>query len=127
MSLSSNGDPRRHRHPTGLGTEPLVRRSKTIVQRYAMAPPKTMQAADVEQLARRTVRLTGVEGDINIRSRDVANALGKLTNGQIFPGANINVILAVVALHEEKTRIGEIIDVQELSPGSAGPPDYGGL
>ena len=84
-----------------------------------------MQAAHVEQLARRAVRLRRVEPDVDTGCHDVANLLGELADGQIFPGPDVDVIVAVVVFHQEQARVGEIVDVQELAPRRAGAPDGG--
>ncbi len=48
--------------------------------------------------------------------------LGQLANGEVLAGTDVDVIVAVVVLHQEQARVGEIVDVQELAPRRARAP-----
>ena len=50
--------------------------------------------------------------------------LGQLANREVLAGADVDVRQAVVVLHQEHARVGEVVDVQELAPRRAGAPDH---
>ena len=50
-------------------------------------------------------------------------SLGQLPDAEVLAGADVDVVFLVVVLHEEQARIGEVVHVQELARGAAGPPD----
>ena len=95
-------------------SKPFVGGRQSFAERYSVTPPEVVESADVEQLTRGAVGLRAVELDRHPRGNDVADALGELAYRQVFSSADVDVFVAVVALHQEKTRVGEVIDVAEL-------------
>ena len=67
----------------------------------------------------------GVELDGDAGRDDVANDFGELPNRQVLTGADVDVLVAVVVLHQEQAGVGEIVDVEELAPRCAAAPDDG--
>ena len=88
-----------------------------------MAPPERVQPSDVEQLSRCAVGLRRIEGDRHARRDQIADALRELTNRQVLARADIDVLIAVVALEQEQTRVGQIVDVEEFTSWPSGAPD----
>ena len=83
-------------------------------------------AADVEQLARRAVGLrrcrTRSRHDRVRRCRARVSASSRIERSSPVP--DVDVLVAVVVLHQEEARVGEVVDVQELTPRAAGPPHH---
>src|SRR5258707_549260 len=103
--------------------KPPIRRGKPFTETDAMLPAERVQAADVEQLSRRSIGLAGIEAQHRVGMNDVAQALGKLSDRQILAGADVDVTELVVLVHEEHAGIRKIVDVEELTPRAARPPD----
>ena len=86
--------------------------------------PSACRRDDVEQLARHAVRFRRVEGQPRRGIDDGPDQPGQLANREIFARADVDVLQAVVALHQEHAGVGEVVHVQELAPRRAGPPDH---
>src|SRR3954468_19633317 len=100
--------------------KPLIGRRKPFAQADSMFPAERMKTADVEQLARRTVRLARIEAERRRRMDHISQGLGQLANREVLAGADVDVARLVVVVHQKHARVGKIVDVQELTPGTAG-------
>src|SRR6516165_4172354 len=87
-------------------------------------PAERRQAARVEQLTRRAVRLRSVILQYAGKSDDPRHGLGKLGNCLVTAPADIDGLFVLVTLHQKKARIGNIFDVEELPAWTAASPDY---
>ena len=92
-----------------------------------MTPPEIVQPLYVEQLARCAVRLGRIERDRNSRRDDISDCLCELADREVLAGTDIDVVVAVVVLHQEQAGVREVVDVQELAPRRPGSPDSSAL
>jgi hypothetical protein len=56
-------------------------------------------------------------------AHDVAHLLGELADRQVDAGADVDVAVVAVVVHEEQAGIGEVVDVEELAHRRPGAPD----
>ena len=95
---------------------------EAVGERDAVLPAERVEAADVEQLARRAVGLRGVEAQHGVGVHHAADQLRQGADRQVAAGADVDVAYAVIALHQEYASVGKVIDMQELAPRRAGAP-----
>src|SRR3546814_8213250 len=86
-------------------------------------PAEGPYPADVEQLARRSVRLGAVEADRAVEPDDLADHLRQLHDRQVVAGTDIDHALAGIVGHQPDAGIGQVVDVQELPHRPAAAPD----
>ena len=94
-----------------------------ITQRGLGRPAQALEAADVEQLARRTVGLGGIKHDAALEADDVHHGLGQFADGDVFAGADIDQRAVVARLHQVHAGVGQVVDVEEFALGGASAPD----
>ena len=87
-----------------------------------MGPAQRVDAVAVHQFAGCAVRFVGVPDDVSLISDNAGDEFRQLLDGQVRSGADVDKGLAVVLLHEEQTRFGEVVDVEELAAGRARAP-----
>src|SRR5262245_53082390 len=84
-----------------LVAEPLVGRHQPVAQLDLRRPAESAEARDVEQLARRAVGLGGVPHEFGAGVDDLADGLGQLLDRHVDAGADVDVRVIVVVLHQE--------------------------
>src|SRR4029079_19200645 len=91
-----------------------------------------MQSAHIHQFARRSVRLGRIESQAALESDYPSNCLSQLADGYILTRADIDERWVIgteqgresdfIKVHEETTRVGEIIGVKQFTQGRSGAP-----
>ena len=97
---------------------------KPFAQRDRGAPAERIDARDVEQLARRAVRLRRVELDLARIADHVGDNPRELRDRDVLAGADIEELQVRIALHHEDAGIGEIVDREEFALRRSGAPDH---
>ena len=87
-----------------------------------MLPSQGVDAVAVHEFARGAVGFVGVPDHLAFVPDNAGDEASEFADGQVFAGAHIDEIPAVVFLHEEQASGGEVIDVQEFPPGRPGSP-----
>src|SRR6185503_1949395 len=82
--------------------EPAVGVSDALAERHRVSPTQRAQTPDVEQLARRAVRLRRVEYQVGIGMDDLAHHFSELPNGEVLAGADVDVLRRVVVVHQKQ-------------------------
>src|SRR4249919_440828 len=78
--------------------EPAVGFLDAFTQADARLPAKAVQAADVEQLARRAVGLAGVVDDRAFEAGDLLHEFGQFADADVVADADVDDVLAVISL-----------------------------
>src|SRR3546814_1139638 len=87
--------------------EPLVGLAQAAAQLDPGRPAEGPYPADVEQLARRSVRLGAVEADRAVEPDDLADHLRQLHDRQVVAGTDIDHALAGIVGHQPDARSEE--------------------
>jgi len=103
--------------------EPLVCGSDPVRKRHRRPPAKVTHPADVEKLAGSAIRFGGVVNNRAGISDDIGDDLGEVANGHILTDTDVDRLRGVVVLQQEQACRREVVDMQELSARSAGPPE----
>ena len=74
----------------GLVQIGLIGQPETILERGSRPPSQLTQTADIEQFARRAVRLRWIELDVAAVADDSAHQPGQLADRQVLAGADID-------------------------------------
>jgi hypothetical protein len=74
-----------------VSPEPFIVEPQPLLERRPRRPAEGADAAAIEQLARHSVRTSRVEDDASLETHAVPNAFGKLGNGDVVSGADIDV------------------------------------
>ena len=82
-----------------------------------------MDAAAIEQLARRSVRSRPVVDNASLEAHAAFNVFGEFCNRDVVTGADIDVRLAGLVPQKVDAGVGEIVDVEKLAPRRAAAPD----
>src|SRR5262245_25251193 len=83
-----------------LAEIPPVRRLDTLDERRGRLPSELRETAHVEELPGAAVRLARVEHDLSLGVDDPADRFRQLPNRQIFAGADVDVAVLIVVLHQ---------------------------
>ena len=60
---------------------------------------------------------------VGFRAHDVAGPSRRVPNRQVDAGADVDVLVGAVVIHQVDARVGEVLDVQELPHRRPGSPD----
>ncbi len=104
--------------------EPAIGRVDPLMEGDLGLPTQLSQRGHVEHLAGHAVGLAGVEHQAGSGVDNRLDLLGQLLDRQVLTGADLDVARLVVVGHQERAGIGQIIDVQELSPWLATTPNF---
>jgi hypothetical protein len=102
--------------------EPAIAARHTLPQRYAGPPAERLEPRNVEHLTRRAVRLARVEAQLSAEADHLAHDLRQLADRDVLTPADVEQLVAVVAVHQEQTGVGQVVDVQELATRRARAP-----
>src|SRR5258707_2414978 len=102
---------------------PLIGALEPLAQRRRRHPAECVDAADVEQLLRRPVRLVGGIGEVAAKADDFGDEGGEFLDADVAAAADIDMRFRRIMLHQENDRIGEIVDIEELAARLPGAPD----
>src|ERR1051325_8666613 len=106
-----------------IALEILVSLREAFAQRRLGSPAETFQLRRVDELARRAVRARGVVDELAFEADDLGHRAGELRDGHVLADADIDHLVAGVALHQEHAGVVKDIREQELTPRRAGAPD----
>src|SRR5262249_14910167 len=103
--------------------KPVVVTPQSLLERCRGRPTQRLDAAAVEQLARRSIRSRPVVDNAPFEAHTTFNVFGEFSNGDVVTGADIDMRLAGMVLQQMDSGVGEIVDVEELAPRRAAAPD----
>src|SRR5690242_1348805 len=104
-------------------TEPLIGRADPLFEPDPALPAQRAELCDIEQLARRAVRLGAVVDEAAFEADDLGDELRELGDRHIHAGADIDPFLRGPGLEEINRRIGKVVHVEEFAARRAGAPD----
>jgi len=96
-------------------------------------PAEGAKARNIHQLSGRAVRFGRVEFDAAGVADDFAHSFGKLADGDVFAGADVDVgehglgvgfVGGFVEVHDVDAGGGHVVNVEEFAHGRAGAPDH---
>src|SRR6266542_5128485 len=102
---------------------PPVRPIDSLAEPDPGPPPQPRQLRDVEELARRSVRLRRVEHGFPFEADHVGHDLRELADGDVLTDADVDDLWALVLTHQEDAGIGEVVGVEELPSRGSRAPD----
>src|SRR5689334_21691071 len=106
-----------------VAAEPGVGVGEADAEADAVAPAECGEAGHVEQLARRAVRLRGVEAEHALEAHSLRDGLGQLADSHVRARPNVDWRGIRVVPEQEDAGVGEVVDVEELAAGGAAAPD----
>ena len=113
--------PRRDRR--GVFQIPAIGFPNAVHQGNPRAPAERAELSDIQQLARRPVRLRVVIDELPAPADDARNERCQLGDRKVLARADIDRPLARVMLREKNRCVGQIVDMQEFAPWLARAPD----
>ena len=87
-----------------------------------MGPAQRVDAVAVHQFARGAVGFVGVPNDVAFISDNAGDEFREFAMGRSSPVPTLTKAFAVVVFHQEQTRLGEVVDVEEFTAGRARAP-----
>lgn len=93
---------------------PRIGRPKSLIEINARTPPIRRQPRGIQKPPRCTIGLRVVPLDGAPESNNLADTRRQLANRQIFSRSNVDDLIPIVALHQQETRIGKVVNVQKL-------------
>ncbi len=106
---------RRHERAIGIG--------QALAEADPRLPAEPAQLFPAHELAWRAVRPARVGDDFPVEADDLRHKVRELLDGDVLPGADVDVLVLRVRLHDEEERIGAVVDVQEFPPRRPGAPN----
>src|SRR5262245_25066332 len=100
-----------------------VGRAQPLGEVRPRAPAERRETRDVEELARRPVRLSRVIDETALVTYGRGDLARELGDRHVLAGADVEKTVGGVVLQHEHTGIGEVVHVEELALGRARAPD----
>lgn len=94
---------------------PVIGKAKTVEQLGGRVSSHIGKLGDIKQLARRAIRLVRIKNEFAFISDCRCDGGSKVTDRNLFAGANIEVRLAAVLLHQKYVCIGQFVDIEKFS------------
>src|SRR5690606_8367815 len=112
---------------SALVAVPVVGLPDALFERDARAPAEGRHARDVEELARRAIRLGRVPFETSAEADDTAYGFRELAYRDVPSRADVVQPFVHALLHQVHTCVGHVIDVQELAHRPARAPHDQGV
>lgn len=106
-----------------MPNKPLIRLADPLSELNARRPAHAAELVGAHEFAWRAVGLAEIMHDFTLEADDVADKLGELEDGDVFAGADIDVLVAGIGLEQEYQCIGAVVGMEKFAARGAGAPD----